>query len=156
MSYAESNKLKMFVPPLNPLLRELNLTPADLVSETVTVPTELLKLLLQIALANSEFNEVGYLRSNPDVAEALREGSLENAFLHYVSFGYFEGRLGATPEVNEAWYLRAYADVADAVRAKQIISAKEHFELVGAGEGRSPNADYAPVAAQWKKATRAK
>jgi hypothetical protein len=142
----------MYVPPLNALLRGLGLTRADLESVQVTIPIELLKLLLQVVLANSEFNEVGYLRANPDIAGAFKVGSIENTFLHYVGFGYFEGRLGATPEVNEAWYLRTYSDVAAAVRAKQIASAKEHFEVIGAGEGRSPNAESASVAAQWKKA----
>jgi hypothetical protein len=56
--------------------------------------------------------------------------------------------------VDERWYLRAYPDVADAVRDQQIASATEHFEIIGAGEGRSPAPRYAPVAAQWKKATR--
>jgi hypothetical protein len=142
----------MYVPPLNPLLRCVGLTQSDLQSANVTIPTELLKLLLQVALANSEFNEAGYLRANPDIANAQRAGSIENPLLHYVGFGYFEGRLGATPDVNESWYLRVYSDVAAAVKAKQISSAQEHFELMGAAEGRSPNEDYTSVAAQWKKA----
>jgi hypothetical protein len=72
--------------------------------------------------------------------------------LHYVGFGYFEGRSGATPEVDEGWYLRTYKDVADAVAAKAIDSASEHFRVVGAAEGRSPSAAYVPAAEQWKKA----
>jgi hypothetical protein len=152
MSSTTLEKLNMFVPPLTPLLRGIGLTPRHLDAKEVPIPIDVLKLLLQIALANSDFNEAGYLRANPDVATALRDGSVDNAFLHYVSFGYFEGRLGATPDVDESFYLRAYPDVASAVKAKQVSSGKEHFELVGAGEGRSPSADYAHVAAQWKKA----
>jgi hypothetical protein len=148
----DTTRMQMYVPPFDSLLRQLGLTRSDLESGQVSVPGELLKLLLQVALANSDFNEAGYLRSNPDVAEAARTGSIESPILHYVGFGYFEGRLGATPAVDQAWYLRAYPDVAEAMKANRIASAQEHFESVGAGEGRSPNAHYAPVAAQWKKA----
>jgi hypothetical protein len=142
----------MYVPPFDSLLRQLGVTRSDLESGQVSIPVELLKLFLQVAVANSDFNRAGYLRSNPDVAEAVSNGSIESPIRHYVGFGYFEGRLGATPDVDEAWYLRAYKDVEDAVKAKRLASAQEHFENVGAAEGRSPNAHYVPVAAQWKKA----
>jgi hypothetical protein len=148
----EMQTMQLYVPPFDSLLRRLGVTRSELGSGVVSVPVNLLKLLLQVSLAHSDFNEAGYLRSNPDVAEAVRNGSVESALLHYVGFGYFEGRLGATPDVDEAWYLHAYADVADAAKAQQVASATEHFESVGAGEGRSPNADCAPVAEQWRKA----
>jgi hypothetical protein len=110
---------------------------------------------MQIAVAHSDFNEAGYLASNLDVADALKSGEIESARLHYVGFGFFEGRLGATPDVDERWYLKAYPDVGSAVRAGQISSASEHFAVVGASEGRSPSIRYAQDAEQWKKALRA-
>jgi hypothetical protein len=143
----------MYVPPLASVLKAICMTREEFESSRrVTVSAELLKLLLQIALANSDFNEPGYLRDNPDIAQAIRSATLEDPRLHYVAFGFFEGRSGATPEVDEAWYLRTYADVAQGVRSGRIRSATEHFRVAGASEGRSPNATYSLAAAQWKKA----
>lgn len=145
----------MYVPPFDSLLTAIGMTRAEFErSDEVTIPTELFKLLLQVAVANSDFNRTGYLHSNPDVAAAMRNGSVEDARVHYVGFGFFEGRTGATPEVDEAWYLRTYTDVADGVRSGQIESAAEHFRVVGASEGRSPSASYRLAAEQWKKAIR--
>jgi hypothetical protein len=143
----------MYVPPLDSLLRAIGMSRDEFKrSETVSLPTELFKLLLQVAVANSDFNEAGYLTDNPDIADAARSGTVEDLRLHYVSFGYFEGRSGATPEVNERWYLRTYTDVADAVRAGNVSSATEHFRVIGASEGRSPSATYSATAEKWKRA----
>jgi hypothetical protein len=143
----------MYVPPFDSLLKAIGLTRAEFEESTeVAVPRELLKLLLQVAVASSDFNEAGYLRNNPDIAAAIRSGKVDAARLHYVGFGYFESRTGATPEVDEAWYLRIYPDVADAVANGAVASAAEHFQVIGASEGRSPNASYVPAAEQWKKA----
>jgi hypothetical protein len=74
---------------------------------------------------------------------------------HYIGFGYFEGRLGATPDVDERWYLCANPDVGAAVKAGKPASAREHFALAGTGEWRSPSARYEGDAAQWKRALEA-
>jgi hypothetical protein len=121
----------------------------------VTIPAQLFRFLMQIAVAHADFNEAGYLEANPDVAAALRSGTLESARLHYVGFGYFEGRRGATPEVDEGWYLQTYPDVGSAVRTGRIGSAAEHFSVVGASEGRSPNVRYTQDAEQWKRILKA-
>ena len=143
----------MYVPPFDSLLKAIGTTPVEFESSNeVRIPKELLRLLLQVAVAHSDFNENGYLRENPDVAAAIRSGKVEDSLLHYVGFGYFESRTGATPEVDEAWYLRIYPDVADAVANGAVASAAEHFQVIGASEGRSPNASYVPAAEQWKKA----
>jgi hypothetical protein len=143
----------MYVPPFDPLLRAIGVTRDEFESASVVVvPTELLKLLLQVAVASGDFNEIGYLRDNPDIAAAVKAGKVEDARLHYVGYGYFESRSGATPEVDDAWYLRTYPDVADAVATRLVGSAAEHFRVIGAAEGRSPNAFYIPAAEQWKKA----
>lgn len=146
----------MYVPPYNAVLASIG-TSREEVAETgaVTIPAQLFRFLMQIAVAHSDFNEAGYLDANPDVAEAAQAGQVESARLHYVGFGYFEGRTGATPEVDERWYLKAYPDVGQAVRTGQIRSAAEHFTVVGASEGRSPSIRYAQDAEQWKKALRA-
>jgi hypothetical protein len=118
----------------------------------IPVPKEMFKFLVQVALANSDFNEAGYLRENPDVAAAVKSGKIEDARLHYVGFGYFEGRTGATPAVDERWYLNTYADVAQAVKLGKVASASEHYKVIGGSEGRSPSPEYVDVATQWKKA----
>jgi len=146
----------MYVPPYDAVLGSIGSSREEIetVSE-VTIPAQLFRFLMQIAVAHSDFNEAGYLRANPDVAEALQSGEVESARLHYVGFGYFEGRTGATPDVDEKWYLKAYPDVGSAVRAGRIGSATEHFAVVGASEGRSPNVRYTGDAEQWKKILRA-
>ena len=121
-------------------------------NDMMSVPSPLIRLLLQIAVTHSDFNEDGYLTANPDIKDAIRRNSVDSAFAHYVGFGYFEGRLGATPEVDEAWYLKAYPDVSQALALGNVTSAQEHFNVIGAGEGRSPNPAYVAEAFQWKKA----
>jgi hypothetical protein len=143
----------MYVPPLDSLLQAIGITRAEFENSSIAVvPTELLKLLLQVTVASGDFNKAGYLRDNPDIAAAVRCGEVEDARLHYVGFGYFESRTGATPEVDEAWYLRTYSDVADGVKTGQTTSASAHFREIGASEGRSPSALYVAAAEQWKHA----
>ena len=143
----------MYVPSFDSILHAIGTDRAALNdSSKVTIPLELLKFLLQIALVTSEFNEAGYLAANPDVGVAVRTGAVENARAHYIGFGYLEGRKGARPQVDERWYLATYPDVAEAVKSGQVGSAAEHFEVIGAAEGRSPNARNEASAERWKKA----
>lgn len=146
----------MYVPPYDAVLGSIGTSRKALEGAAeVTIPEPLFRFLMQIAVAHSDFNEPGYLAANPDVADALKDGTIDSARLHYVGFGFFEGRTGATPEVDERWYLKAYPDVGSAVKSGQIASATEHFTVVGASEGRSPNIRYTQDAEQWKKALRA-
>ncbi|RTZ43168.1 calcium-binding protein [Candidimonas sp. SYP-B2681] len=78
-----------------------------------------------------------YLDSNPDVAEAVRQGLID-AFEHFERFGVGEGR-SATPIFSPKEYLRHYPDVAAAV-ARGEITAYGHFLMHGMSEGRSPSA----------------
>jgi hypothetical protein len=132
------------------LLENLGMDPETFrSSKEVTVPTPLLKFLLQAALAQSHFDEKGYLEANPDVAEAVRRGRIRSGRLHYLAGGYFESRQGGHPAVDEAWYLKTYPDVAKAVRAKKVDSGEAHFAATGAGEFRAPAADYVRDAMNW-------
>jgi hypothetical protein len=141
----------MYVPPYESLLRSLNTSKSALEHvKDVTIPVGLLKLLLQVAIAYGDFDEKSYLKSNPDVRDAINRGEIENGQLHYIGFGYFEGRKGVA--VDESWYLEKYPDVALAVKEGRVDSATRHFNSIGAGEGRSPSADQQDNAAQWKKA----
>jgi hypothetical protein len=142
----------MYIPPFDSLLNALGATRKEFNRvDQITLPVPLFKILLQMANASTDFNEVGYLRENPDIATAVKTGEIQSAKMHYIGFGYFEGRLGAIPDVDDRWYLESYPDVAEAVAQRKVGSASEHFNVIGAGEGRSPNQKYEPVAAQWKK-----
>jgi hypothetical protein len=143
----------MFIPSAEALMNALDASGAKLDgNERIEVPAKLLKLLLQIALAATDFDEEGYLKHNQDVAKAIGRREVENARVHYIGYGYFEGRHGAGPKVDEEWYLQKYPDVAAAVRDKKVTSASDHFHAVGGGEGRSPNAEQQDDAMQWKAA----
>lgn len=143
----------MYVPPYNSLLKSLG-TRADQVDrvDKIAVPTKLLKLLLQLAVAYSDFDEDGYLHANPDVQQAVQRGEIESGHLHYIGYGYFEGRKGGTAVVEENWYLQKYPDVAAAIKDGRLRSGNDHFNSVGAAEGRSPSSDQEETAAQWKTA----
>jgi hypothetical protein len=143
----------MYVPPYDAVLHSIGTSREALTdAEEVTIPLGLFRFLMQLAVANGDFNEAGYLAANPDVAGAVASGEVESARLHYIGFGYFEGRRGATPEVDERWYLRSYPDVGSAVKAGRLTSATEHFNAIGAAEWRSPSVRYERDAAQWKQA----
>jgi hypothetical protein len=143
----------MYVPPFSAILQNLGVSKTKFDSvDSITVPVELFKSLMQIALANSDFNEVTYLALNPDVEMAARDRTVESPRLHYIGHGYFEGRQGGLPNVDEEWYLRTYSDVADAVRQRVTPSAKQHFLKVGADELRAPSEAYVGDAVQWGKA----
>jgi hypothetical protein len=79
----------MYVPPFDSLLKAIGTTRAEFEkSPQVIIPSGLFKLLLQIAIASSEFNETGYLRDNPDIAQAMRAGTLSDPQMHYAGFGF--------------------------------------------------------------------
>jgi hypothetical protein len=140
----------MYMLPLNVLLENLGLTPEQFRdSQHVTVPTPLLKFLLQAALLQSDFDEKSYLEANSDVAEAVRRGRVKSARVHYLTTGYLECRNGGHPAVDEGWYLSTYQDVGKAVRAKKTDSATVHFAETGAREFRAPGASYVKDAVTW-------
>jgi hypothetical protein len=143
----------MYVLPLESIFRHLAISPTALETEQrVELPATFLKMLLQLAIAHCDFDEDDYLDKNPDVRIAVTRGAIESGFVHYVGFGYFEGRRGGIPQVDEEWYANKYPDIAAAVAAGTIKSATDHFYRVGAAEGPSPNLDHEAEAAQWKMA----
>jgi hypothetical protein len=143
----------MYVPPLEVLLKNLNLTLGEFTgAESVTIPVSFFRFLLQLVLVDCDFDAESYLEANPDIAIAVRNGAIRDARLHYVGDGYFEGRRGGTPAVDEDWYAATYLDVAAALRSGQVKSAAQHFQATGAAELRAPSPDYVVDAVQWGKA----
>lgn len=142
----------MYVPSYESLLRALETDKVTVEKAgKVTVPLPLFKLLLQIAIGTSDFDEDDYLANNPDVDLALRSGRIEGAYQHYLGFGYFEGRRGGV-FFDDDWYLKNYTDVYRAVKASRVKSASDHYYSSSAAEGRSPNEAQEDSARQWKEA----
>jgi hypothetical protein len=143
----------MYVPSIESLMNVLKFK-KDVFEKNgeVVIPAALLKMLLQIALATADFDEEEYLKENPDVAKAVESGELESGLMHYIGFGYFEGRAGGGPKVDEAWYLKKYPDITKAIRDGRIKSAQQHFHNAGGGEGRAPSRAYEQDATQWRVA----
>ena len=94
------------------------------------------------------FDEAYYLQSNPDVAAAVRAGTMSNPLNHYLHFGILEGRAPcfdakeAFARFDELYYLEANPDVAAAVATGVLPSALTHYALYGGAEGRDPNPDF--------------
>lgn len=103
----------------------------------VVLTHEKLQALMRVFLELVAVDEQWYKASYPDVAEGIASGLVPSAKEHFVSNGYFEGRLPHDVEVDEAWYYEAYPDVAANFKAGGP-SAKEHYLEHGYREGRSP------------------
>jgi hypothetical protein len=104
------------------------------VSTTYTKFTDLVRMLLQIV----EVDEAWYLEKYPDIAEAIRSGSIVSAREHFLSDGYFEGRLPFQIKIDEAWYLEQNPGVAEHIALGKLESAQQHFDDNGYREGRRP------------------
>ncbi len=65
----------MYIPPYDAVLQSAGTSREELKDAAeVTIPMGLFKFLMQLAVANGDFNEAGYLKANPDVAEAVERG----------------------------------------------------------------------------------
>ena len=94
--------------------------------------------ILRMLISGIEVNEEWYLREYEDIAEAIRDGSVESAKQHFMEDGFFEGRLPFPMPVDERWYLEENADVAESVRKGVVGSGQQHFIEDGYREGRLP------------------
>lgn len=142
----------MYVPHYDAILHAIG-TNRDEIKERseISIPVTLLRFLLQMAVAQGEFNSAGYLAQNKDIREAAKSGRIPDPRRHYIDFGFFEGRRGATPAVDESWYRRTYSDIAPAIRTATIASGSEHFDAIGAEEFRAPSAVYVTDANEWRR-----
>lgn len=87
----------------------------------------------------STFNSDAYLAANPDVAIAVKAGTITSAWAHLKAFGYAEQR-SLTPTnygtFSESSYLDANPDVAAAVKAGSFATGWQHYAKFGSAEGR--------------------
>ena len=116
----------------------------------VTIPATLFRFLLSQAARYTKLDEEEYMRRNPDVAIAIRQGIWTTAHDHYAASGYFEGRTGAGVVVSESWYLKANPDVARAVKDGEWKSAEDHYFRQGMFEWRVPNKELQDDITIWK------
>jgi hypothetical protein len=119
---------------------------------TVTLSARTLRLLIEAAAAAQPFDEVSYLRANPDVARSVRDGHCQAAHAHYGQIGYYEGRVVGRAGFDEAWYLERYPDVKQAVARGDCQSGYEHYCGSGVREWRSPNASVEADILAWHQA----
>ncbi len=94
--------------------------------------------LLRIMLTGIVVDEAWYLERYPDIAEAIRQGSVVSAQQHFTTDGYFEGRQPFPIAVDERFYLQQYPGIGDAIREGIVSSAQQHFDENGYQEGRQP------------------
>jgi hypothetical protein len=110
----------------------------------VSVPEDLFRHLLAAAIKQKAlFDEKFYLATYSDVAKAIKRGDIASGLEHYITTGYFEGRLPKQLMIDERFYLQENPDVADAIRRGQLRNAQEHFEATGFREGRAPYRGFA-------------
>ena len=140
----------MFVPPYSLILRYLDAGPkGGSRNDEVTISKQFLDFLLRRLLDQIEFDEQQYLKCNPDVADAIRRNKTLSAREHFITVGYFEGRIGGTP-VHEAWYLSRNPDVAAAKNARKFESGAMQYHSAGALEWREPDPKSAGLVQAWK------
>jgi hypothetical protein len=85
------------------------------------------------------FDEAGYLRLYPGVAQAMMRGMVDTAWNHYLHHGRAEGR--QPNDVDPAFYVAAYPEMArDLGRPPAEADAAPHFITLGRARGYLPNA----------------
>lgn len=126
-----------YVPPFSSLNENLVFSSDD-GTPSVKMTYEDFEKLLRKLLHAVEIDEEWYRGNYPDVDQAIRDGVVKTAREHFVTSGYFEGRLPCELEVDEEWYFKAYPDIAEAAKAGEVASAKQHFLAFGYAEGRLP------------------
>jgi hypothetical protein len=145
----------MYVPYYDAILHAIGTSRDELKGATeIRIPLSLFKFLLRRVVSHSEVNLIGYMNANRDILDGAKSGRVPDPKEHYVNFGFFEGRRGATPAVDETWYRRTYSDIPSAIRSGTINSGAEHFNAIGAQEFRSPSAAYSADTDEWRHACR--
>ncbi len=143
----------MFVPPYQVLCDVLGFNAKDgSNSGKIEIPRRLFEFLLQCMLIHADFDEESYVTENLDIRAALKTAALDDPSIHFVKWGYFEGRAGGTPRVDEDWYNSKYPDVASAIVNKEIPSAQYHYFEQGSHEWRAPNRESEADIAAWLEA----
>jgi hypothetical protein len=126
-----------YLPPFEALRSYLTLTTVK-GEMMVSCSYENMVQLLRRLIAGVEVDEAWYLAEYPDIAEAIRKGTVQSPRVHFVNDGYFEGRKPFPILVDERYYLAENTGVADFVRKGILTSGQQHFDENGYAEGRLP------------------
>jgi hypothetical protein len=126
-----------YIPPFEVLKRSLGLYTVN-GELCVSITYNEFMRLLRLVLASTEVDEEWYLREYEDIRQAVEEGRVASGKQHFVTDGYFEGRVPFPMAVDEAWYLERYPDVVEGIRAGSTPSGQQHFVDNGYREGRLP------------------
>ncbi len=115
-------------------LFELGAPPAPFGSTPDVLPTDGL------------FAEQFYLDSNPDVAEAVADGTFASGLEHFTEFGAAEGRATPIPNLDivfdPVFYATNNPDAVAEVEAGLFPTLTAQFLLAGADEGLDPSAGF--------------
>lgn len=87
------------------------------------------------------FDEIFYLRLNPDVLVGVSQGVFDSGYEHFTQFGWQEGRRPSSL-YDESFYLATNSDVAQAISSGVFASGLEHFAAFGQIENRAPSAQF--------------
>jgi hypothetical protein len=126
-----------YLPPFEVLKTYLTLTNVKGELMVSCSYDNLIQMLRQVIIG-VEVDERWYLERYPDIAEAIQQGLVESARLHFVNDGYFEGRLPFPIRVDERYYLQQNPGIANYVRDGMLESGQQHFDENGYVEGRLP------------------
>lgn len=150
----EASAARPYVPPIDLLLEGLEITERSLSEPIAAVSTQFLRFLLSELARGAPFDAGWYGTQYPDVREAGSALGADWLHNHFITQGYFEGRLPQEPALDADWYFRHYADVWAAYSAKLLDTLREHFLSQGWTEGRAGTPQQADVADGWIEAAR--
>jgi hypothetical protein len=127
-----------YVVPYAVLLKQIGIAGELKDGQRIELTQDQLVALVRKLLLSVPVDENWYKTIYQDVEQAIQTGVLKSAKEHFVSSGYFEGRLPSKVVVDEEFYIARYPDVAEGIDEGEINSAQEHFESHGFAEGRLP------------------
>jgi hypothetical protein len=126
-----------YLPPFNLLKQKLDFK-VESGELQVSVSYDRFSEFLQLLLRAVSVDEQWYMDTYPDIRQAFDAGEIASAKEHFVTSGYFEGRIPFKMLVEEDWYLRTYPDIGQAIASGAVNSAEDHFRKSGYEEGRLP------------------
>jgi hypothetical protein len=95
-------------------------------------------------MINLGFDASYYLENNPDVAQAVADGTFASAFQHFQQFGQNELARDPNEFFDSSAYFNNNSDVQNAVSNGSIASGYAHFVEFGVGEDRPGTPDFDP------------
>lgn len=117
-----------YVPPfesVNELLRPPRREPARGAGK------EAVQAFVRALLIGMEIDEDWYRRRYRDISEAIAAGTFGSGRQHFISHGYFEGRVPFPIRVDPDWYLAQYPEIAEAIASGTVESPRKHFDEHG-------------------------